>query len=266
MAPFLTHLVIGERVWAALDGAQPQAATYGTFLFGCLAPDVDKFDTELEQETTHFVAKDEAGSHTWLRSQRFLDQPSAYLRAPFRRLAASERAFVMGYLCHVASDEITSRLAHSMQPGDVGTAFPHADALLTAMDPRVWGLAHDQAQIVSALASAVIPETTLRFVPEGCLSAMRQIVLPQVSEGGGLEPYLRMVRRHRRWLRHGLVSDDPDDPGLESEIAAYRSQIEADLPLSASLIDSIDLEFYVKEAMDHSLQQLGMLSSREGQA
>ena len=74
MAPFLTHLVVGERVWTALDGVQSGADNYGTFLFGCLAPDVDKFCHGLEQSTTHFVAKDEAGTWAWQRSQRFLEE------------------------------------------------------------------------------------------------------------------------------------------------------------------------------------------------
>ncbi len=55
MAPSLTHLVAGARVWAKLDGAITEAhdgaEAYGTFLFGCLAPDVDKLTPDLEQAT-----------------------------------------------------------------------------------------------------------------------------------------------------------------------------------------------------------------------
>jgi hypothetical protein len=264
MAPFLTHLVIGERVWSALDGDRPRPSAYGAFLFGCLAPDVDKFHVRLEQETTHFVAKDESGRHTWQRCQRFLEHPDIYLRAPFGHLAAIEQAFVLGYLCHVASDEITGRLAQAMRAGDPGADLPHADALLTVMDPRAWALAFRRARIVSALGSAPIPESTFLFVPGGCLPAMHQIVWPQVAEGGGLEPYLRMVRRHRHWLRHGLVSDRTGDAGLESELAAYRIQIEADLPRSEDLMRSMDLESFVEEAVDHTVQQIGRLLHREG--
>jgi hypothetical protein len=266
MAPFLTHLVIGERVWSALNGSQPQPLAYGTFLFGCLAPDVDKFHLTLEQETTHFVAKDESGRHTWQRCQRFLEQPDTYLRAPFGHLTAIEQAFVLGYLCHVASDEITARFARSImhEISAAGGVLPSSDALLTAMDPRFWALALRRAHIVSALGSAPIPESTFPFVPGGCLPTMHQIVWPQVAEGGGLEPYLRMVRRHRHWLRHSLVSDATSDASLESELAAYRTRIEADLPRSEDLVRSMDLESFVEEAVDHSLEQLGKLVHREG--
>jgi hypothetical protein len=88
VAAFLTHLVVGERVWAQLDGRRPQAwaslwctpagerversgepssdgwrsseEDYGS-LFGCLAPDVDKLCAGLEQGVTHFLPMDESG-------------------------------------------------------------------------------------------------------------------------------------------------------------------------------------------------------------
>jgi hypothetical protein len=134
------------------------------------------------------------------------------------------------------------------------------------MDPRFWALARDRKRLISALTAASIPHGSFKFVPQGCLPAMHQIVLPQVAEGGGLDPYLRMVRRHRRWLRHGLVSDATDDPDLEAELVAYRTQIETELPLSEKLVDAMDLEAFVQEAVAHSMRQLGVLLHRERQA
>ncbi len=264
MAPFLTHLVIGERVWARLDGYQ-HSGKYGTFLFGCLAPDVDKLCDRLEQGSTHFVAKDEGNTYMWQRSQRFLDHRSDFLRAPFHALQVSEQAFVMGYLCHVASDEITARFALDLrsQLAVRGRSLPNVDAVLTAMDPRFWAMTTDPAKVMAALAAAEIPGSTLTFVPPDCLLAMHQIVLPQVREGGGLVPYLNMVRRQRRWMQHGLVSDANDDPDLEAELAAYRRQIEADLTTSERLVDTMELEPFVDKAAEHSLQRIHALLAEE---
>lgn len=286
MAAFLTHLVVGERVWAQLDGRRPQTGTsprwapmgerverstesssdgwwsseedYGTFLFGCLAPDVDKICAGLEQGVTHFLPKDEDGTYAWQRSQHFLDHLTDFLRAPFGELHPGEQAFVLGYLCHVAADEISGRLAPVARDhlAALGTALPHVDAVLTAMDPRFWALAEDPEGVVAALSVARILDETFTFAPSRCLAAMHQIVLPQVREGGGLLPYLSMLRRQWRWMRRGQVSDDPDDAVLEAELAIYRRQIEADLPASERLVETMELESIVEEAVDHGHQRI----------
>ena len=261
MAPFLTHLVVGERVWATLDGKQPAPGSYGTFLFGCLAPDVDKFCHGLEQGTTHFLAKDEAGSYVWLRSQRFLEDQSSFLRAKFHTLEAIEQAFVIGYLCHIATDEITARSAQAIrsQHSDNSEPLPHVDAILTAMDPRFWAMTRDPASLVDALNRASIPDHAFVFTEQDCLRAMYQAVVPQVAEGGGLLPCVNMVRRQWQWMRHGRVSNAADDPQLESDLATFRRQIEADLPTSERLVEKLDLEIFLQEAHRHSLQRIHAL-------
>ena len=261
MAPFLTHLVVGERVWAALDGRQPAPAHYGTFLFGCLAPDVDKFCDGLEQSTTHFMAKDDAGTYVWLRSQRFLEGQDDLLRAPFHALEADEQAFVLGYLCHIATDEITARSAQIIksQNSGSGAPLPHVDAILTAMDPRFWAMTRDPAGLVDALNRAAIPERAFVFTDGKCLRAMYQVVVPQVVEGGGLVPFVHMLRRQWQWTRNGQVSDATDDAQLEADLAALRRRIEADLPTSERMVEKLDLAFFVREAQRHSLDRIHTL-------
>jgi hypothetical protein len=261
MAAFLTHLVVGERVWHELDGVQASGDDYGSFLFGCLAPDVDKLCTGLEQATTHFLPKDGAGTFVWRRSQHFLDHQRRFLRAPFRVLEAAERALVMGYLCHVATDEITGRLALSTIDhfAASGVPLPNVDAILSVMDPRFWAMASDPEGVAHALAAATIPEGTLPFVPPGYLPAMHQIVLPQVREGGGMIPFLNMVRRQRQWMRHGQIGDGIKDIVLEAELAAYSQEIEADMPAAARLVDGMALEQFVDDAVDHSCQRIHVL-------
>lgn len=261
MAAFLTHLVVGERVWHGLDGRQPNGNHYGSFLFGCLAPDVDKLCPGLEQGTTHFVPKDEAGTFVWRRSQRFLDHQRQFLRVPFRTLGAAERALVMGYLCHVATDEITGRVAQEIRANLIasGASLPNVDAILSAMDPRFWAMAWDPEGVIEALAAASIPEGTLPFVPPGCLAAMHQIVLPQVREGGGVVPFLNTVRRQWQWMRHGQISDATSDAVLEAELAAYRQEIEDDMPAAERLVDGMALEQFVDQAVGYSCHCIQVL-------
>lgn len=276
MAPFLTHLVIGERVWQTLKARTPapdprrsvDAAYYGTFLFGCLAPDVDKFCPGLEQATTHFLPKDEGYAYARQRSQHFLDRQDEFLRAPFAELHADERTFVLGYVCHVATDEIAARQTETIEAlAQTSRAkLPGVDAALTALDPRLWAQANDPEGLIGSLATAAIPGETFPFAPAACLRAMHQIVLPQVHEGGGLEPFLRMVRRHRHWLRCGCVSDASDDPDLEAELASLRRRIEADLPTAEDVLDRTDLNRFLEEAVAYSLERIGAMHAPEGLA
>jgi hypothetical protein len=273
MAAFLTHLVVGERVWARLVDGGPGSGNgwilrdeeYGTFLFGCLAPDVDKICPGLDQGTTHFLPKDEEHHHLWHRSESFLERRSDFLRAPYRRLAPKEQAFVLGYLCHIATDEITARAALLVRAyhSAVGTPLPHVDAVLTALESRFWRMAADSQQVAIALEGASIPEDALPIVPVVCWSAWQQIVLPQVREGAGLMPYLNTVRRQWQWVRQGRITGQADDPELEADLVVYRRQIENDLPASEKLADEMELELFVEEAVRHSQRRIEVLLAEE---
>jgi hypothetical protein len=240
-------------------------ATYGTFLFGCLAPDVNKLCDGLDQGTTHFLPKDADNNHLWRRSQRFLDNPTLYLRAPFPTLGLWEQAFVLGYLCHVATDEITARMAWKLktQLAAAGRSLPSVDAMLTAIESELWVEAADPERIAAALERAFIPPATLPFAPFDCLQALHQMVLPQVREGAGLLPYLNTVRRQWQWLRHGRVSDATDDVELEARLADYGRRIQENLSASESLVQAMEIDAFLAQATDHSSERLGALLKRE---
>jgi hypothetical protein len=261
----LTHLNIGERVWLRLDGRRPQPEAYGTFLLGCLAPDVDKFWPDLEQGTTHFLPKDRDRTWTERRTRRFLARPANFLAVPFPEMGAVEQSFVLGYLCHVAADEATGRLGTRIETSlfAAGLSLPNIDAILTAMDPVLWAEARDPAGIVAALEGARLPAGTLSFLPAEGLAALHQAVLPQVREGGGLLPFIRFRRRLENWKRHGQVSDDDQDAELEAELAEWQRRIAADLPVCQQLVASTDTVSYLTEAVEHSLDCIEALLSKE---
>jgi hypothetical protein len=183
-----------------------------------------------------------------------LDHQTDFLRAPFPNLEPHEQAFVLGYLCHVATDEVTGRLGRTLRDrlAAAGKPLPNVVALLTAIDPQLWTRAADPDGALTALAAVTIPAHTWVFAPHDCLVAMHRIVLPQVREGGGLEPYVRMMRRHWQWLHHGWVSDASDDPVLEDALADHRRSIERDLPLAERLVKEIEMGDLVEQAVQHS--------------
>jgi hypothetical protein len=261
VAPFLTHLVIGEQLWPGLVTRPGWAAHDGTFFFGCLAPDVDKFCDGLSQATTHFVAKD--AGYEWVnrRTRLFLDHQDEFLRAPMSTLEPVEQAFIAGYLCHVATDEVTGRYGQATRREAAGRDPPRnwIDAFLTVLDPEVWRMARDPAWIAARLRIATVPNGALLFAPPDCLVAMHRIVWPQVEAGGGLLPYLGMLRRHRRWRRYGRVSDAQDDVEIEAELAAYRQAIEAAEPLARQLVAATNLHEFVQRAVEHSRERVAAL-------
>jgi hypothetical protein len=273
MAPFLSHLVVGERVWQVMADSiriEPGVAAsengFGSFLFGCLAADVDKFCEGLEQATTHMMAKDPAGTYVWRRSQLFLERQADVLRAPLGALTYHEQWFVMGYLCHLATDEITARQAGAMNRKQVaaGGSLPNIDALLTVLDARVWSTASDPESLRAALTTAPMPDGTLVFAPQECLAAMHRSILPQIGAGGGLEPYLSMVRNQWIWLRFGGGGAAAGDlAAVERDLQAYRRRIAADMPAAEDWVNGLQVQEYVKEASSHSLQRIEELLGRE---
>jgi hypothetical protein len=60
-------------------------------------------------------------------------------------------------------------------------------------------------------------------------------------------------------MRNGRVSDAPDDPQLETDLAAFRRRVEADLPTSELLVDRLDLELFLQEARRHSMERIQTL-------
>ncbi len=103
MPPLNTHLIIGERVFPHLSLDE---TVYGPFLLGCLLVDVNGF-TNIDRRVTHFVGRlEEDGTDAFTKScSNFLSQLDGLLRYTWDDLSPEARAFVIGYLCHLAADE-----------------------------------------------------------------------------------------------------------------------------------------------------------------
>jgi len=155
MAPFNVHFLIAERIWPAVKTMTtwPESGTktlYGQFCFGCVAPDVDKLSGTLTQKDTHFY--DRSGDYELMASHRsaaFLARQADFLRGPFTSLGPEQQAFGLGYLCHLAVDEVSKHLWRretwlSFKQIQPGTAFAALDEL-----------ARQQIQVFPAVAGAL---------------------------------------------------------------------------------------------------------------
>jgi hypothetical protein len=197
MAPLVTHLVVGERTFAWLQRFGP--ADYGLFLLGCVLVDVHGF-SDIDRRRTHFVGRlEEDGVDAFNRScVSFLNRLDGLLLRPWGELTRAERAFIAGYLCHLAEDEDwkwfgwdilrttgLQSLADFPVPGEV---------FMTAFDVLSSELYVDFPAVVSALSGATIPNI-LRHVPYDALQTMWGLVKEHVMDGRRPESYFEMLKR-----------------------------------------------------------------------
>jgi hypothetical protein len=213
MAPFNTHFLIGEKIWADLEG--PWQPYYGQFCFGCVAPDVDKVSAVLTQKDTHFF--DRSGPRELMATQRsaaFLEQQATFLGRPFAQLAPEAQAFALGYLCHLCVDEVSKSMWHE----DTWSRFKDigSGAAFAALDELSRRQIERYEEIVKALKAieviAVIPR-----IPPADLAAMlagvRRFVQAETTEA----EYLALVE----------MLDRPTLEERRQKQEMFRSKIEA---------------------------------------
>lgn len=197
MAPLVTHLVIGERVFAQLQQFDDQE--YGSFLLGCVLVDVHGF-SHIDRRRTHFAGRlDEDGVDAFSRScANFLSQLDGLLLPPWSELAGAGQAFVAGYLCHLAVDEDWKRfgwdILHAMGIASLADLPVPGDVVMTAFDVLSSQMHVDFPAIVSVLNGVSIPNV-MTHVPHDVFQAMWDIVEEHVMSGGTPESYFEMLRR-----------------------------------------------------------------------
>ena len=135
---------------------------YGRFCFGCVAPDVDKLSDTLTQKDTHFF--DRTGDYDLMASHRtaaFLAQQKEFLCCPFDRLSPDQQAFVLGYLCHLAVDEVSKHLWR----GQTWQSFKqiHPGVAFAALDELARQHIQNFPAVVNAVCAITVPDVIPRI-------------------------------------------------------------------------------------------------------
>jgi len=201
MPTFVTHLVIGERVFARMNDMRRALGSkgYGSFLLGCMLVDVNVF-TGMDRRQTHFVGRlKQDGTRAFRQSSRtFLDRLDTLLLRPWSELTSPERAFVTGYLCHLAADEAWKAYTWQWMKKlgiDSLVAFPvPGDVFLTAFDTLSIGLYRDRDALATAMDGAAIPDV-FTHIPHSDLEEMWRVAKPHALGGGTPESYFAMLER-----------------------------------------------------------------------
>ncbi len=200
MAPLVTHLVIGERVFAQLP--QFDSTDCGPFLLGCVLVDVNNF-SGMDRRRTHFVGRlEDDGADAFNRScANFLSQFDELLIRPWSELTGVEQAFIGGYLCHLAADEVWKQFSWNMLRAleiQSLTDLPvPGGVIFTAFGVLSSETYVDFPAVVSALNDVAIPHV-LTHVPHDAFQAMWDIVEEYMLTGGTPESYFEMLKREGR--------------------------------------------------------------------
>lgn len=179
--PF-THLEFAQRLLSDIDVSQRAflQAHRSAFLLGSIAADA-RVGAGVSRESTHFYAYDQPiNEHPW----RVMLQHHPSLCSPRH---PAHRAFLAGYVAHLALDEAWSLqfvrpqfiLKEWNAPRDARFFALHL--ILIYMDRRDETLLEAwQAPILAAAT----PSAWLPFIPDAVLSIWRDFIAEQIRDGG----------------------------------------------------------------------------------
>ncbi|MBN1874404.1 MAG: hypothetical protein JXA33_09245 [Anaerolineae bacterium] len=195
MPPLNTHLVIGERVFPQISTLDRD--TYGDFLLGCLIVDVNSF-TDIDRSVTHFVGRvNEDGAAAYTQScTNFLAQLDDLLQVPWDALPPSSRAFVAGYLCHLAADEPWkawgTTILRALQLNTMRDLPVPGEVILTTFSVLSHAFYHDFAAVSAAMERATLPDV-FTHVPHHALQKMWNIFRRVLPYEDTVESYFAML-------------------------------------------------------------------------
>jgi hypothetical protein len=244
MAPFNTHFLVAEKIWPTIAARLSVPVThpgdhYGQFCFGCIAPDVDKASAALTQKDTHFF--DRTTDYELMATSRtaaFLQHQAEFLRRPFAAFALKEKAFVLGYLCHLAVDEVSKHMWR--QPTWQQLNGVYVGAAFAAIDEAARQQTCNYPAITQALGRINVLHVIPR-IPAHDLTRMHQAVCNFVRAENVDGEYLALID----------LFDRPSAAEREQRRVALCAQMDA----ARGLVKIFRLDTLIPTAIARSLQR-----------
>jgi hypothetical protein len=250
MAASITHLVVGERVFKQIIHLDPSPDVYASFLAGCTLVDVHAFH-DIDRRITHFVGRlDDDGEDAYRKScTHFIEGLDQILKKQWKALSQSERAFVSGYLCHLAVDECWKELgAQWFQKLNITSYkdFPvHPDVMLTAFDFLSHKQLMDPTDTFAVLETVQIPDV-FSHVPYETFCQQWEVIRDYLKSDATPEAYAGMLKQAGRYNEKVQLE-------MERRFAAWEKAIE--------LINSVGGEIpFIIGAVTRSIEITGVLS------
>ena len=236
MPPLTTHLVIGERIFKKFTQLESLQPAYGAFLLGCLLVDVNGF-SDIDRLVTHF------GDEPLECCNNFLDNLDGLLVRPWANLENDEKAFALGYFCHLAADEEwkagNRRIKATLGLKEWSNLIP-VDVLLTEFDVLSNALYIDSSSVRKALGSAYVPDI-FAHISQPQFQHMWDVAQIHVLNHSSLDTYTEMIslagafRREVDTVRqqHEQYRDKADQVIIEN-LGGVKSRTEAMLSHAAA--------------------------------
>jgi hypothetical protein len=199
MPPLTTHLVIGERIFKQYKLMDYFPQDYGAFLLGCILVDVNGF-SDIDRSVTHFD-NDHFGPRP-RGCDNFLNGLEGLLVHPWANLGNEEKAFVLGYFCHLAADEDWKignyKIRNSLR--QMSDQVP-TDVILTEFDVQSNDMYLDSPVLHQALEKAQVPNV-LNHVPHAAFQHMWEIVQIHVLKHSSPDTFVEMI------IRNGATAEE----------------------------------------------------------
>jgi hypothetical protein len=218
-------------VYPQVEQLEASPSSYGTFLLGCVLPDVNAF-SEIDRRETHFVGRfEQDGRIAFTQScTRFLARRDALLQRPWSELSDVERAFVAGYLCHLAVDEAWKafgwRSLHKQgidSPSQVRAQLGMPMSVLTTAGSVLSAEMYlDYPVVTWALRGARVPDV-FRHVSHSAFVKMWELLQPYALDGRTYEAYLELLARRGRSEAEVLTARREHEQHWEDAVALLHS-------------------------------------------
>ena len=251
MASMITHRVVGEIVFRRLGCLSP--AHLGPFLLGNVLVDLHNW-VKAERTDTHFSdGQAKEGPLAFdLSCANMLSKLDTLLVRPWEAQSGEERAFVGGYLCHLAADEEHRQflIESTDRLGDGWLDLVPYSVVMTVCNVESLALSPDPQAADEALASAEVPDV-FAHVDHAALLDMWENARPHVLDTGTVASFIDLLVRGGR----------PEE-GIERQRQHHAEHWDEAVAFAREFFGGV--EVCVEAMVGHALEVLPKLWSQNG--
>ena len=239
------HIYLADQVSQQLDLGYVHDHM-GSCLLGSTAPDIRAM-AKWARQRTHFdpLSVDQVGTGT---KEMFAQHPRL---ADHKSQTPETRAFILGYVCHLAADElwITTMFRPHFQEGSQGIS--------NQLEGQIW----DRALQLD-MDRSVIEEDFFELDPDMLISGSEKSVLIEFLEDELLSEWRNLVLRFLGWdfswdrLKRALNRMHRDDEGVQMVVDSFLTNMPESLEKIYQVVPRSMIESYKERVVVETLSQV----------
>ena len=239
------HIYLANQVSKQLDLGYVHDHM-GSCLLGSTAPDIRAM-AKWDRQRTHFapLSVDEVGTGT---KEMFAQHPRL---ADHKSQTPETRAFILGYVCHLAADElwITTMFRPHFEEGSQGIS--------NQLEGQIW----DRALQLD-MDRSVLEEDIFELDPDMLISGSEKSVLIEFLEDELLSEWSNWVLRFLGWdfswdrLKRALNRMHRDDEGVQMVVDSFLTNMPESLEKIYHVVPRSMIESYKERVVVETLSQV----------